>query len=153
MTNDEPGSAVAAGEAANPKSHDFVYGVNLPQANLPLSPSPPLPLSPQGPQYWRSLDELADTEEFRHWLHREFPREAAVWDDRAIDRRRFLQVMAASLALASVGGGCSNQGEERILPYVRAPEGVVPGKPRQYATAIPMAARLGHKPRRKTHQD
>ena len=48
------------------------------------------------------LEELADTDEFREFLHREFPREASVWDDAAIDRRRFLQLMAASLALAGL---------------------------------------------------
>jgi molybdopterin-containing oxidoreductase family iron-sulfur binding subunit len=46
--------------------------------------------------------------------------------------------MAASLALAGLAGGCSNQGEEKILPYVRAPEHIVPGIALQFATAMPM---------------
>jgi MoCo/4Fe-4S cofactor protein with predicted Tat translocation signal len=127
MSNDEPPlhgaelAGVPAASASHVKSGDFGY-------------------TPSSRQYWRSLEELADTEEFREWLQREFPREAAVWDDRAIDRRRFLHLMAASLAFAGFSGGCSNQGEEKILPYVRAPEGVVPGKPRHYATAMPMGA-------------
>jgi molybdopterin-containing oxidoreductase family iron-sulfur binding subunit len=52
--------------------------------------------------------------------------------------------MAASLALAGFASGCSNQGEEKILPYVRAPEGVVTGRAQQFATAMPMGtASLG----------
>jgi molybdopterin-containing oxidoreductase family iron-sulfur binding subunit len=91
-----------------------------------------------GHRYWRTLEELAGTDEFRDFLHREFPREASVWDDAAIDRRRFFQIMAASLALAGFAGGCRNQGEEKILPYVRAPEQIVPGKSLHYATTMPM---------------
>jgi molybdopterin-containing oxidoreductase family iron-sulfur binding subunit len=124
-----------AGEVADPKSRDFGDAAVDDPTNLRVSPSLRSPL-PAG--YWRSLDELADTEEFREWLHREFPREAAVWDDRAIDRRRFLQVMAASFAFASFTAGCANQGEEKIVPYVHAPAGVVPGKPRYFATAMPL---------------
>jgi molybdopterin-containing oxidoreductase family iron-sulfur binding subunit len=93
-----------------------------------------------GKRYWRSLEELADTEGFRAWLHREFPREASLWDDQALDRRRFLHLMAASLSLAGFAGGCSNQGEEKILPHVRTPEGSVPGKVMHYATAMPLGA-------------
>jgi len=113
---------------------------NVHTPNLPLSSSPPLPLSPQGRQFWRTLEEQADTEGFREWLHREFPREASVWDDAAVDRRKFFQLMAASLALAGFSSGCSNQGEEKILPYVQAPEQLVPGKPLYFATAMPRGA-------------
>lgn len=34
-----------------------------------------------GPEYWRSLEELAGSEEFREMLHREFPRGASEWLD------------------------------------------------------------------------
>ena len=53
----------------------------------------------QGPQYWRSLEEAAMTEEFQEFLQREFPHQASEWQD-GVSRRRFLQLMAASLALA-----------------------------------------------------
>jgi molybdopterin-containing oxidoreductase family iron-sulfur binding subunit len=87
----------------------------------------------RGPRLWRSLEELADTESFQHFLHREFPENATEWND-PIGRRRFLQLMGASLALAGVSG-CVVQPEEKIVPYVRAPENVVPGKPLYFATA------------------
>jgi molybdopterin-containing oxidoreductase family iron-sulfur binding subunit len=50
--------------------------------------------------------------------------------------------MGASAALAA-GGGCT-QPQETIVPYVRAPEQLVPGKPLYYATAMTHAgASLG----------
>jgi molybdopterin-containing oxidoreductase family iron-sulfur binding subunit len=88
----------------------------------------------RGQQYWRSLAELADTEEFRELLQREFPRHASVWLD-PISRRGFLQLMGASLALAGLSA-CTRQPEEKIVPYVRAPEGLIPGRPQFYATAV-----------------
>jgi len=90
----------------------------------------------QGRQYWRSLEELADTEEFQEFLHREFPQQASEWTDR-VSRRNFLKLMGASLALAGLTA-CSGQVPEKIVPYVEAPEEVVPGKPLFFATAMPL---------------
>ncbi|MGE0127404.1 MAG: TAT-variant-translocated molybdopterin oxidoreductase [Blastocatellales bacterium] len=90
----------------------------------------------QTSEYWRSLDELADTEEFREMLGREFPRQASEWSD-PVGRRRFLQLMGASLALAGLTG-CTVQPDEVIVPFVKPPEGVVPGKPLFFATAMPI---------------
>ena len=49
----------------------------------------------RGVEYWRGLEELADTEEFKALLHQEFPRHASAWMD-SLDRRSFLKVMGAS---------------------------------------------------------
>src|SRR5512135_151421 len=87
-----------------------------------------------GPRYWRSLEELADTEEFREFLHGEFPSQAPQWSD-PTTRRHFFRLMGASLALAGVSG-CSDRTSEKIVPYVRAPEEIVPGKPLYFATAV-----------------
>jgi len=51
-------------------------------------------------------------------------------------RRRFLELMGASLALAGASG-CTRQPPEFILPYVEPPEHAIPGRPRYYATAVP----------------
>src|SRR5688572_13879056 len=90
-----------------------------------------------GRLYWRSLGELSDTPEFREYLHREFPEQASEWNDPK-GRRDFLKLMAASLALAGVGA-CTKQPAEKIVPYVRQPEEIVPGRPLFFATAIPFA--------------
>ena len=89
-----------------------------------------------GRLYWRSLGELADTPEFREYLHREFPEQASEWNDPK-GRRNFLKLMGASLALAGVGA-CTRQPPEKIVPYVQQPEEIVPGRPLFFATAIPM---------------
>ena len=89
-----------------------------------------------GPEYWRSLEELAGSEEFKDALHREFPKGASEWVD-SVSRRGFLKVMGASLGLAGLTSatGCVRLPLEPIVPYVRQPEGVIPGRPMYYATA------------------
>jgi len=86
------------------------------------------------PQYWRSLEELAQTAEFRAYVEDEFPHRTPDWNDPA-SRRRFLALMGASIALAGASA-CTVQPKELIVPYVQQPEEIVPGKPLFYATAI-----------------
>ncbi|MHC4891838.1 MAG: TAT-variant-translocated molybdopterin oxidoreductase [Planctomycetota bacterium] len=83
-------------------------------------------------RYWRSLDELERTEEFREFAAREFPEGADSID--GVDRRRFLQLMGASTALA--GASSCRWEKTEILPFVERPEGRVPGVPVHYATAM-----------------
>ena len=87
-----------------------------------------------GRDFWRGLEELAETPEFTEFLHREFPRQASEWADGS-SRRGFLRLMGASLALAGVSG-CGLNKPEKIVPYVRAPEAIVPGRPLFFATAL-----------------
>src|SRR6476646_1036494 len=89
----------------------------------------------EGRLYWRSLGELADTAQFREYLHREFPEQASEWNDPE-GRRQFLKLMSASLALAGLSA-CTKQPTENIIPYVRQPEDLVPGRPLFFASAIP----------------
>jgi molybdopterin-containing oxidoreductase family iron-sulfur binding subunit len=91
----------------------------------------------RGREYWRSLEEVAETPEFKEFLHREFPQNASEWLD-PVGRRGFLKLMGASLALAGVSA-CTRQPDEAIVPYVSQPEELVPGKPLFYATAMPFA--------------
>ncbi|MEA2691230.1 MAG: hypothetical protein QOJ16_617 [Acidobacteriota bacterium] len=89
-----------------------------------------------GPAMWRSLDELAGTPDFQEWLHREFPRQASEWvepADDGVSRRAFLQLAGGSLGLAGLTA-CTKQPLERIVPYVRQPEEIVPGKPLYFAS-------------------
>ncbi len=89
--------------------------------------------SQDGKSYWRSLEELADSPEFHEFVQREYPQQAEEWDD-PIERRTFLKLMGASLALAGISG-CVYQPPEKIVPYVRQPEESVPGKALFFATA------------------
>ncbi|MGE0710867.1 MAG: TAT-variant-translocated molybdopterin oxidoreductase [Planctomycetota bacterium] len=92
--------------------------------------------SPEGRTYWRSLNELADTPEFREMVQNEFPSQLdAVVDP--LSRRRFVQLMGASLALAGLTGcDALRWPEQRILPYSRLPDERLPGKPVHYATCM-----------------
>ncbi len=93
-------------------------------------------LSQNGKQYWRSLEEFADTPEFREFVSREYPHEAEHWDN-GLSRRNFVKVMGASLALAGLSG-CVIQPAENIVPPVHPQEGQLPGKPAFFATAMPL---------------
>ena len=93
--------------------------------------------SAEGPRYWQSLEELAGTQAFEDFLYREFPLQASEWEGDEPGRRKFLKLMGASLALGGMTA-CTRQPLERIMPYVRAPEEVIPGKPLFYATAMPL---------------
>src|SRR5882672_3493074 len=86
-----------------------------------------------GKTYWRSLEELADAPEFREFVEREFPQHAEEWND-PVERRTFLKLMGASLALAGLSG-CVFQPPEKIVPNVKQPEDGVPGKALYFATA------------------
>ncbi|HEY2101783.1 MAG TPA: TAT-variant-translocated molybdopterin oxidoreductase [Chthoniobacterales bacterium] len=84
---------------------------------------------------WRSLDHLErpgdGSEEMQH---REFPEGASELSDEW-SRRQFLKIMCASIALAGTTG-CTRQPLERIVPYVRQPEEVIPGRPLYFASAL-----------------
>jgi MoCo/4Fe-4S cofactor protein with predicted Tat translocation signal len=88
----------------------------------------------RGPEFWRSLEELAGSSEFKEMMHREFPKGASEWLD-DVSRRGFLKLMGASLAMAGMTA-CTKQPLEPIVPYVRQPEEVIPGRPLFYATAF-----------------
>jgi MoCo/4Fe-4S cofactor protein with predicted Tat translocation signal len=88
----------------------------------------------QGPEYWRSLEELAGSSEFQEMMHREFPKGASEWLD-SVSRRGFLKLMGASLAMAGMTA-CTKQPLEPIVPYVKQPEEVIPGRPLYFATAF-----------------
>ena len=86
-----------------------------------------------GKSYWRSLEELADSPEFREFVEREYPQHAEEWTD-PLERRTFLKLMGASLALAGLSG-CAFQPAEKVVPNVKEAENTVPGKALFFATA------------------
>ena len=90
-----------------------------------------------GRAYWRSLDELADTPEFRQWLEREFPEGASELDP--VSRRHFVKIMSASFLLAGIGLGATGcrRPVEKLEPFGKMPENYVHGVPQFYATAMP----------------
>src|SRR5258708_39169094 len=87
----------------------------------------------QGKQYWRTLEELSEDPHFTDLMHREFPRAASEWDE-SVDRRDFLELMGASLALAGMegwgqpgGGFCVSDLEAPDGAWLCQPQHCVPG--------------------------
>jgi len=83
-----------------------------------------------GKAYWRSLDDLAETPEFKEFLHKEFPGGIEAFS--STSRRHFLKVMGASLAMAGLAG--CRWPKENILPFANRPDGRTPGVAQHYAT-------------------
>jgi len=88
-----------------------------------------------GKAYWRSLDELAGTANFRDFAQREFP--ALASELTGDSRRHFLKVMGASLALAGAATipGCRRP-DHKILPFSKQPEEIIAGRPTFYASTF-----------------
>ena len=84
--------------------------------------------------YWRSLGELENSDEFHQHLTREFPEGASELPE-GVTRREMLMLLGASLSLAGLAS--CRRPVEKIVPYVGAPEEVIPGVPRKYATTMP----------------
>ncbi len=89
------------------------------------------PKSPSRPKYWRSLSELEGDPAFQEYVQREFPTPTEQTPLSSKGRRRFVQLMGASFALA----GCHWK-EEKLLPYTNRPDGVIPGVPGLYSTMM-----------------
>jgi len=89
----------------------------------------------RGKKYWRVLEELADTPEFREVVANEIP-DVTRSIDLHMDRRQFLTLSAASLALAGLSG-CRYLPQHKLVPYVNQPEEETPGVPLYYASAAP----------------
>lgn len=89
---------------------------------------------PNQTTYWKSLNELAQNNEYKKFVEREFPEDATELSDQ-VSRRSFLRVMGASIALA--GFASCRKPVQKILPYSRQPEDMVLGEPLFYATSMP----------------
>ncbi|HEX2836132.1 MAG TPA: TAT-variant-translocated molybdopterin oxidoreductase [Thermoanaerobaculia bacterium] len=89
----------------------------------------------RGKEFWRSLEDLSRSEVFDEFMHQEFPQQALPLD-KGVDRRSFVKLMGASVAMA--GLAACRQPAEAIVPYVNMPENLIPGKPIFFATAMPL---------------
>ncbi len=88
-------------------------------------------MSSMKPKYWRSLSELEGDSEFQEFVEREFREPLEQKPLNSKGRRRFVQLMGASFALA----GCRWK-KEKILPHSRRPDGAIPGVPVHYASVM-----------------
>ena len=87
--------------------------------------------------WWRSLDEAIVPNEFKSTNTDEFPDGSSELLATGNDRRHFLKIMGASMALAGLGvTGCRRWPKEHIVPYAHRPEGTMPGIPQHYASCF-----------------
>ena len=94
------------------------------------------------PRYWRSLaDRNSDDAFVNRQLNREFPVAASEFPD-GVSRRRWMQLMGASLTMAGVAG--CRYPEELIVPFVIRPVGRIPGEPYSTATNFELAGEVLH---------
>ncbi|RMF43439.1 MAG: 4Fe-4S dicluster domain-containing protein [Planctomycetota bacterium] len=91
--------------------------------------------------YWRSMGELEGSAEFQQFLDREFPVAASEFPE-GVSRRRWLQLMSASIALSGAAG--CRYGPVELAPFVIRPENTVAGVPKRYATNFELAGRAVH---------
>ncbi len=87
-----------------------------------------------GKQYWRCLEELAETPEFMDFLVDEVPQQTRGLAA-GLNRRQFLTLSGASLALAGMTG-CRFLPDQKVVPYVSQPEDLTPGLPLTFATSV-----------------
>ncbi len=83
------------------------------------------------------MEHLENSPEFRENAQQEFPGNAAEQDSfLSVSRRRFLQFMGGTLALAGVTlTGCRRWPEERLAPYANNQTGRVPGEPEHFSSS------------------
>jgi len=89
-----------------------------------------------GRNYWRSLGgKVSPRIEDRDPA----PDSCGHDGDNSWSRRNFLALTGASLAMAGLAS--CRRPKEKIVPYVQAPEEIVLGRPKQYATTMPFGNR------------
>ncbi|MGZ3790634.1 MAG: TAT-variant-translocated molybdopterin oxidoreductase, partial [Bacteriovorax sp.] len=84
--------------------------------------------------YWQSYEEWCESKEMQELVKREFPMDASIFSDK-ISRRHFFKIMGASLILAGLVG-CKLSPAQKIVSFVKAPEGLLPGKSVFYARSL-----------------
>jgi molybdopterin-containing oxidoreductase family iron-sulfur binding subunit len=85
--------------------------------------------------FWTSLEAKADPEAFQERASAEFPLGVAGSDSVGVDRRTFLGVAGGVTALLGLEG-CVRRPDEKILPFNKQPEYMVPGVALHYATSV-----------------
>ncbi len=112
-----------------------------------MKKDPYAPLGPamdEKPKFWRSLEHKEGDPLVKAAISLEFPDGPPLLaNSKVYSRRDALKLAGAGAGTAAVLSSCDaiplRRPEEEILPFVRAPEKVIPGIRKMYATALPRA--------------
>ena len=85
--------------------------------------------------YWRSLSDKMSSDDIKSFIVNEFPEGTSELAD-TMSRKKFLSLMGASMAMAGLVG--CRKPVQKIIPYVDAPEDVIPGIPNYFASTVPI---------------
>ncbi|MDB4981915.1 MAG: quinol:cytochrome c oxidoreductase iron-sulfur protein precursor [Myxococcales bacterium] len=94
--------------------------------------------APKASRFWRSIAEKNDptaAKAIALGAINEFAPGVDELPEDSVSRRGFMQLMGVSTALATVGAACAKP-HDKIVPFVRRPEEMVPGNPLHFATAF-----------------
>lgn len=93
------------------------------------------PVLKKSKKYWLSLEQWSKDKEFQDLAgkDKEFMNPLPSEEEGLWERREFLQLMAASMALASFG--CVRRPTEKIVPYVKRPDDVHLGEANIYSSS------------------
>ena len=80
------------------------------------------------------LEDIQNMHGFDEAIERDFGAATEGFEDDGLSRRRWLQIMGASLALGGAAG-CRFE-EEKIVPFAFRPQGRIPGIPETFASMI-----------------
>ena len=80
------------------------------------------------------LEDIQNMDGFDEAIDRDFGTATEGFEDDGVSRRRWLQIMGASLALGGAAG-CRFE-EEKIVPFAFRPQGRIPGIPETFASMI-----------------
>ena len=84
--------------------------------------------------YWKSIDDKNNSDKIKSLIENEFPA-GTVEISETMTRKKFLSLMGASMAMAGLVG--CRKPVQKILPYIQAPEEIIPGIPNYYASTMP----------------
>ena len=84
--------------------------------------------------YWKSIEDKNNSNQIKSLIENEFPA-GTVELAETMTRKKFLSLMGASMAMAGLVG--CRKPAQKILPYIQAPEEIIPGIPNYYATTMP----------------
>ncbi|MDD4975187.1 MAG: TAT-variant-translocated molybdopterin oxidoreductase [Bacteriovorax sp.] len=108
-----------------------MYRKNL---SFPTTTTSSSTLFGDGKKFWKSYEQWRESSEVEELIEREFQVDASIFAN-TVSRRHFFKIMGASMALAGLEG-CRRSPVHKIVSFVNAPEGLIPGKSVFYARSL-----------------